>query len=1125
MQQEPIDFAVSDTLTGFRLSRLEIYNWGTFHDCIWTLNLNGSNTLLTGDIGSGKSTLVDAVTTLLVPAQRIAYNKAAGAESRERSLRSYVLGYFKSERSEAGQSAKPVALRDHNNYSVILGEFANAGFSQQITLAQVLWHKDLKGQPGRFYVVAGRSLTIAEHFTRFGSDLARLRKRLRAMPGVDLFDSFPPYAALFRRSFGIHNEQALDLFLQTVSMKSVGNLTTFVREHMLEPGDVQPRIDALVGHFDDLTRAHEAVLKAKHQIERLAPLSADCSRHRTIFQRSAHLRSCRDGLRVYFAALKTDLLNRRLSNLTAEQDLLGQRIAQLDKERHDQLASRDQLKQAIAENGGDRIERLKAEIQEKTRHKERQKERAVRYQKLALQVDLPAVPTMAVFVENKKRIEVLLGELAKKEADDQNARTEGEVALRGLKQTYDELCAEIESLRRRRSNIDSKQIRIRHLLCQALKVDESLMPFAGELIQVKADESAWEGAAERLLRNFGLSLLVPEQLYAAVSEWVDRTQLGGRLVYYRVRSEPAAGALILHPHSLARKLAVLADSQFYYWLENELGRRFDVACCDTLEQFRREKQAVTRAGQVKSGGLRHEKDDRHRIDDRSRYVLGWSNESKIATLTSQADSHKQAMQAIADDLADLALRQKQLDARKTALVQLGELSDFSELDWQTLARTIADLTAELQALEAASNILNTLNTLCRQLSDLEAAMRKTEAGLDARKKEHARNEEKQQQAESQLAECQSVMAERRETEPAEGFEELERLRLEALGEHRLSVESCENCERRMRDWLQTQIDAQDRRLKTIEERIIKAMADYRRDFPIETQEIDARLEAAAEYESMLTRLRGDDLPRFEQRFKELLNENTIREIANFQSQLNRERETIKERIGRINRSLTDIEYNPGRFIQVEAQLNPDKDIRDFQQEMRACTEGTLTGTQDEQYAESKFLQVKQIIERFRGREGLSELDKRWMRKVTDVRNWFVFAASERWREDGSEYEHYTDSGGKSGGQKEKLAYTVLAASLAYQFGLEWGAVRSRSFRFVVIDEAFGRGSDESTRYALELFKKLNLQLLIVTPLQKIHIIEPYVAGVGFVHNQDGCVSQLRNLTIEAYRAEREARSA
>jgi uncharacterized protein YPO0396 len=145
--------------------------------------------------------------------------------------------------------------------------------------------------------------------------------------------------------------------------------------------------------------------------------------------------------------------------------------------------------------------------------------------------------------------------------------------------------------------------------------------------------------------------------------------------------------------------------------------------------------------------------------------------------------------------------------------------------------------------------------------------------------------------------------------------------------------------------------------------------------------------------------------------------------------------------------------------------------------------------------------------------------------VTDVRHWFTFGASERWREDDREHEHYSDSGGKSGGQKEKLAYTVLAASLAYQFGLAWGEKRSRTFRFVCIDEAFGRGSEESARFALTLFQRLNLQLLVVTPLQKIHIIEPFVRSVGFVHNQDGERSLLRTLTIEEHLAERATRSA
>ena len=40
--------------------------------------------------------------------------------------------------------------------------------------------------------------------------------------------------------------------------------------------------------------------------------------------------------------------------------------------------------------------------------------------------------------------------------------------------------------------------------------------------------------------------------------------------------------------------------------------------------------------------------------------------------------------------------------------------------------------------------------------------------------------------------------------------------------------------------------------------------------------------------------------------------------------------------------------------------------------------------------------MKRIIDRFRGREGQSETDRRWTAKVSDVRQYFVFSASERW---------------------------------------------------------------------------------------------------------------------------------
>lgn len=1116
LQPMGLDFLADDTLAGFRLQRLEVFNWGTFDSRVWTLALEGRNTLLTGDIGSGKSTLVDAVTTLLVPAQRVAYNKAAGADYKERSLRSYVLGHYKSERSDTTGVARPVALRDGKGYSVILGVFHNAGYDQTVTLAQVFWMKDAGGQPARLFVGAERDLSITRDFSGFGSEIRALRRKLRDLD-ASIEDSFPPYAAWFKRRFGIGNEQALELFHQTVSMKSVGNLTDFVRDHMLEPADARQRIDALIGHFDDLNRAHEAVLKAKRQVAQLKPLVADGERHARLLAEVDELRANRDALHCYFAGLKSQLLARRLEILAQDHARHDAQVKQLDERLRVQRKDEIELRQAIADNGGDRLQHLAAEITDLNSELERRRQRADHHAGLLQKINEATPDDAGRFQAQQQRLAGRVAETRDEQAVLENERTEKAVELRDGRQAHARLSEEIDSLRARRSNIPAAQVALRRSLCQALSLDEDALPFVGELLQVREDERDWEGAAERLLHNFGLSLLVPDAYYPRVSEWVDRTHLHGRVVYYRVRQRAGAEPASPHPDSLLRKLQIHPQTQFHGWLEHELQRRFDIACCDTPEQFRRERHAVTRAGQVKHPGERHEKDDRHRIDDRSRYVLGWSNADKLQALEREREVLEDSVATVASAMAGLQQRHEALSERLAVLAKLEEYSNWRDLDWRSVANGLATLQAEHDALQQSSDKLRELG---EQLDRLTRQIDKDDAERRGQENERSKVEQKQSDAQDLQRQCRESLDDPANAVHTARFPALDAMRGSALGEHQLSVESADNRATEFRRWLQDRIDAEDKRGERLREKIITAMGDYRHAWPLDTAEVDAGTGALDDYRQMLQALEADDLPRFEARFKELLNENTIREVANFQSQLARERAETSERIGRINQSLTQIDYNPGRYIRLEPQASPDAEIRDFQAELRACTDDVLGGSDDEQYPEQKFLQVKAIIDRFRGREGMSELDRRWTAKVTDVRNWFLFGASERWREDDAEYEHYSDSGGKSGGQKEKLAYTILAASLAYQFGLEWGEVRSRSFRFVVIDEAFGRGSDESAQYGLKLFAQLNLQLLIVTPLQKIHVIEPFVASVGFVHNEGGSDSRLRNLSIQEYRDEK-----
>ncbi len=1120
------EFGEDDSLAGFRLSEVQVYNWGTFHNKVVTLTLDGKNCLLTGDIGSGKSTLVDAITTLLVPSHRVAYNKAAGADFKERSLRSYVMGYYKSERSEGGYTTKPVPLREAGTtHSVILGIFYNEVLGQTVSLAQVFLQKDSSGQPDRFFIVSDRLLSIQEDFSDFGKDLSALKRRLKKEDAIEIFTSFPDYGAAFRRRFGLKNEQALDLFHQTVSLKTVGNLTSFVQDHMLEPFDAITPIGNLIHHFEDLDRAHNAILRAKKQIQVLSPLVANLDRHQEVEQEVSDKVEVRDELKYYFAEYKRSLLTQRLD----KQLELQRRQNHLLESSNSRLASlqhdRDEITQSIASKGGGRLELLYSKKDSLEKEKSSRVRRAEEYGAVAKRVGLSPLMGLEQFIDNQAASRERMLSVIGQRNEIESAKSELDYKIRTQREEQAALVEEIVSLKGRKSNIDGRQIEIRRQLCSALSLEESSLPFIGELLAVVPQQVEWEGSIERVLRSFALTLLIPDSLYKEITQWVDSTHLRGRLVYYRVHDSEQRQAREVLSGSIIHKLIIKQESAYSSWLEKELSHRYgDLICCENLEQFRRVSRGLTRSGQVKGSPIHHEKDDRFAISDRRRYVLGWVNTSKIAELERLKGQKDLAIQDLDSKLSGIRDEQDLLEQQIHDLKQLMNYAYYEELDWKTLAERIEEVNSEIESerhlLASHSDILENLQEKLLQINKKLASEGEQHAELLIA---IGKIESTVENIREQLGSVEQLLQEK--PKPIEKIcAHVGPLVPTYLGQKRLSLENCDVQERSFREKIQSEIDAAKRRLERLRDSIISVMGDFNREYPTETREMDPSIESEKEYRRILEELVSENLPEFEEQFKILLNENTIREIAGFHARLNKEYQQIKERVDQINKSLHGIDYNKDRYILLEAMNTNDVEIRTFRQELKSCIEGSLGGQYDQQYSEAKFLQVKSLINRFKGREGYSDIDKRWKEKVTDVRNWFAFAASERWREDDAEYEHYTDSGGKSGGQKEKLAYTVLAASLAYQFGLEWGEVRSRSFRFVVIDEAFGRGSDESAHYGLDLFKRLNLQLLIVTPLQKIHIIEPYVSSVGFVHNPAGKESLLRTLTIEEYMQEKERHS-
>ncbi len=1117
-----LEFNIDNAQIGFRLQYMELLNWGTFHKDIWRIDPNGNNSLLTGSIGSGKSTLVDALTCLIVPHHKINFNKAAGAEKNERSLSTYIKGEYKNTKNdETDAKGKAVTLRykdtSDTTFSVVLANFSNAGYASNITLAQVFWIENDKAQ--KLLIISTQPLTVKEHFSNI-ENARELRKRMKAFSFIEYEgDSFPEYSQKFRHLFGMNSDKAIDLFYQTVSMKSVSSLTSFVRDQMLERTEIKVQLEELKKRFDDLNKAYSAVQEARKQRDILKPIVDLSISYNNYEKEIQEINNILQSIPGYFAAKKITLLEKEIELCEGKLNQLNNQLASIEEELRAKRKAENQINQDIDNKGGARLKQIAAEIEQKEANKKTKKEKHDSYFRLTADCDLPTANADRTFYSNLKIAQQKIADLVG--IQERNLEEQGKKIAdqRTLQEEIEREENDLISLRSRVNKIPSDFLHIRKELASDLEIDEEEIPFAGELLKVRDDEKDWEGAIERLVRGFGISMLVPEKYYRQVSQYVnarklsDKNRRGLKLDYFAVPHNFTTNNFNneIDVDSVVNKIEIKPGAEYFEdWLQTEIEKQFNLRCV-SLEEFQRQRRdVITIEGQYKKG-KKHTKDDRRDLWDKRNFVLGWTNIDKIKAIEQHLSELQKKKFEIEATLTKLKMEIKNNNTLHTNLSLLLSYSNWNDLNWHDEVKKIAELELEKNILE---NSNDTLKALQEQLAMVIAEIKEQEKKQKAKSEEiggiKTNIEDYQKEIESSRTTQQHLLREEAEIY----YPKIDEL----INGGKLTFKNVDSVARELNTRYAGKNGEKDKlndKLRTAGNGITKVMQEFKKEFPAECMELSVEIETRVEFMKIFEKIITDGLPAHEARFKEMLNKNTIDDIRVFDAKLDSHSKQIQKKIEEINKHLKEIEFNKGTYIKLLHERNPDAQIREFKKDLRDCYEGILDVS--DAYTEDRFAQVKKFLDRFMSNK-TEDID--WTKKVTDVRNWFLFNASEKYLADDSEKEFYADTSGKSGGQKEKLAYTILASALAYQFGLSYGEPRSKSFRFVVIDEAFGRGDDESTQFGLGLFKKLNLQLLIVTPLQKIHVIENYIHSVHYVSNIEGNNSQLQNLTVEEYRNEK-----
>ena len=1125
MMPEMSLFNTSPQVAGFKLDYMEVWNWGTFDDTVYRLNPQGNNSLLTGANASGKSTLIDALLTLLVPLKRQRfYNQSSGVEKKgNRTEESYFFGNYGNKQQDGNSGTTSLRLRGKDKRSVLLASFCNVD-DRVVTLFQVRYYtgEEMKVVFG----IARKPLSIKEDFADFdqkGVWRKHLDKELNggnARRMIEFFDGPMAYEQKIIELFGMRSEKALTLFNQIVGVKVLDDLDSFIRDNMLEMLDAEEKYQELRENFQNLMEAKINIDKTKEQIRQLKPIDALAKEIQAIDSRIKELQHEKEVAAYWFASRTVELCDEELYRCKAELRRLDDDLKALKIEKTRLEGEQTRLSIAIERDEvGQQIKELEREIRDNEQKRNNRQKMLESYNMLAQKVSLVVNPNAFAFDSNRSKAKGEKDALQKqidKELSETKRLTQN--ALDEIENDIKQHVETIRYLREHKNNISGRVAEIRDEIISHVGATTEEIPFVGELISVKDNERGWEYAIERILHNFALRLIVPEKYYQQVNEYVNNHDLRGRIVYQRYRGVESLREFEnrqISGNSLLKKINLKKKSQYIDWLDDRLYAEFNYACVDSLADFSHiSEKAVTKEGLIKSKGGKHEKDDRPETQGRSHYVLGWDNREKIAELKNEYEELINQQKSKKEKLKRLEAQKKELEAQKEAFHDLFKYEKYDEIDWQSYAQIIQEKNEKKKQLEDTNDRVKELQ---KQLDGVKESLGKIEKQNNDLVSTKALVDKRQKD----VSEMYNVNAQTLAKMDVVDTQMFENNHTEVLTVELSDVES-------KRNYIQTSIDndiSTQRSLKANKNRVCSNLI---RSFKYPSDEITSRFrdwrsdvnnlpdseEFIIEYQTFLSRLYQENLPSFEGKFNKYLQETITHNVNAFRMFFENWDESIRKTISQLNSYLRDIDFNshPDTYIQLEASRKLNVDAADFR---KLLNEAIPNLREVESSIDGRKVHFEQHIEPLMKR--LQE--EQWRSAVMDVRGWFTYKAVEYYKEDNQKRNTYESMGQLSGGEKAQLTYTILGSAIAYQFGLTKHGLDS-SFRFIAIDEAFRAQDEDKARYLISLCKQLHLQLLVVTPSDNIHIVENDISYVHYVERK-GNTSVLFNMPISKFKEERE----
>jgi uncharacterized protein YPO0396 len=1081
----------------FHLSRLQVINWGVF-DGYHSVPISAGGSLIAGASGSGKSSLLDAISLGFLPFNRRNFNAsgdntAAGSSAGRRTVDKYVRGAW-GQRSDNGVSQVIYLRGEGTTWSAVAVTYtSNTGRSITGLVLKWLTGESRSDSSSRF-VLGDGDIDIEEVCNRwaagrFDTGAFKIRgERSDGEYGAWRFSTKveSQYLAQLYASIGIRaSEAAQQLLGKAKSLKSVGGLEQFVRDFMLDEPDSLARLPEALKQIDPLVEARELLAVAQRKRKILGDIETIQVRYAS---ESSDLGIIdlvdTQMVRAYTDHVRLQQCPAQIENLDSTIDQLENEYGDLTRQLNLAKAEGDSLNAQIS-GASTNVGPLQSQVAAAEAQAEEITRRYATYAEMVSAQGVPVPESADEFWNLREDLSKQAAGLAVKLERGREASTDAEYAQKAARMARDHAAKELKRVEQVGSALPEFAVTMREHICTAVGVDPSALPYVAELMDLRPEENRWRAAVEKVLRSVGLRLLVPDEHYAKVLRFVNETNMRGRLALHHVRinapdREP-------EPNTLAGKLFVVnPDHPCAAEALDILSAAGDHICVDTPDLFTRFRRAVTDAGLYKDSDRLAIKDDRRALKP-SEYIYQGDITAKLDALTAELAeaelAFEQARQA-ADDIA--AGRQQWRDRAAACKAICEQFPQWSQIDTETADGHADRLREQYDLLMADNPDVEALSARAEECwIDIQTLMTRRGA-IQTRRDDLDGRRTRLMDLQDRLAPAaiSDAATELLRRYSAEVPVALELLNPEPHREALLAAI------RRERDQL-----TESRRRS--HEELARIIATFDTTFPDaipnDSEDFDERVH---DYVAVCRHIDERELPDAYERMMRLITEQAPDAILTLHRVAEQETRRISDQIDRVNTGLGSVEFNRGTRLTLRATPRSLVAVAELTDIVKSISRRIAeVGLGDKKAILDQYADILRLRNRLAGN---TPEDRAWTRDALDVRNRFTFDCAE-WDVRTEELiRTHSNAGDNSGGEQEKLMAFCLAGALSFNLANPESGDNKPVFAQLMLDEAFSKSDPQFAQQALQAFRKFGFQLVIVATVQNATTIQPYIDGVVMV---------------------------